>query len=87
MGILSDPEKRKKIVAAIAKYNNLICILCYVVGVGWFFALAYKPLNAGNYFSENALLPGNISEFLLVDPSDRGMNLNTGCSLSHHRLL
>ncbi|KAK3085911.1 hypothetical protein FSP39_010424 [Pinctada imbricata] len=58
MGLLSDPQKRKKIVDCIAKYNTKLCFLCYVAGVVWFLALAYKPLNAGTYFSENALLPG-----------------------------
>uniref|UniRef100_A0ABM0LWL3 Glycosylphosphatidylinositol anchor attachment 1 protein-like n=1 Tax=Saccoglossus kowalevskii TaxID=10224 RepID=A0ABM0LWL3_SACKO len=33
-------------------------VLCYVIGIVWMLALAYKPLNAGTYFSENALLPG-----------------------------
>ncbi|XP_060080129.1 glycosylphosphatidylinositol anchor attachment 1 protein-like [Ylistrum balloti] len=58
MGILSNPQQRQKIVDTIAKYNNKICFLCYVAGVAWFLALAYPPMNAKNYFSENALLPG-----------------------------
>lgn len=58
MGILSDPQKRQKIVAVIANYNNKLCFVCYVAGVAWFLALAYPPMNAKNYFSENALLPG-----------------------------
>ena len=60
MGLLSDPKKRAKIVEAISKYNNSLCVLAYVVGVVWFLALAYQPVNNKTYFSENALLPGNI---------------------------
>ncbi|XP_033754624.1 glycosylphosphatidylinositol anchor attachment 1 protein-like [Pecten maximus] len=58
MGILSNPQQRQKIVDVIAKYNNKLCFACYVAGVVWFLALAYPPMNAKNYFSENALLPG-----------------------------
>ncbi|KAL4235222.1 Glycosylphosphatidylinositol anchor attachment 1 protein [Mactra antiquata] len=58
MGLLSNPQSRQKLVDAVTKYNNILCALCYVVGVVWFLALAYPPLNARTYFSENALLPG-----------------------------
>ena len=58
MGLLSNPKQRKKIVDAISRYNNILCVLFYVVGAIGFFALAYEPLNAKTYFSENALLPG-----------------------------
>lgn len=58
MGLLSNPKSRQKIVGAITKYNNILCAVCYVVGIIWFLALAYPPLNAKTYFSENALLPG-----------------------------
>ena len=65
MGILSNPKSRKKIVDAIANYNNILCVLCYIVGVTWFVALAYTPFNAKTYFSENALLPGTV--FSVID--------------------
>ncbi|CAG2215993.1 GAA1 [Mytilus edulis] len=58
MGLLSDPKKRQKILDVISKYNNHLSVLCYIAGVTWFLALAYQPLNARTYFSENALLPG-----------------------------
>lgn len=58
MGLLSNPRAQEKIVNVLKKYANALCVLCYVAGVVWFLALAYKPLNAGTYFSENALLPG-----------------------------
>lgn len=59
MGLLTDPKRQKKIVEAISKYNNWLCVLCYLSGVIGFLALAYQPLNGATYFSENALLPGN----------------------------
>ena len=58
MGLLTNPKTRAKLISIISRFCNPLCFLCYVVGVCWFFALAYRPLNAGTYFSENALLPG-----------------------------
>lgn len=58
MGLLTDPKRQKKIIEVISKYNNLLCVLCYLSGVVGFLALAYQPLNGATYFSENALLPG-----------------------------
>ena len=60
MGLLSNPKTREKIVNGLKNHGNKMCILCYIAGLIWFLALAYKPLNAGTYFSENALLPGAI---------------------------
>ena len=60
MGLFTNPETRKKISTIIARYNNKLCFLCYLIGVGWFLALAHPPLNAHTYFSENALLPGEL---------------------------
>lgn len=61
MGLLTDPKRQKKIVEAISKYNNWLCVLCYLSGVIGFLALAYQPLNGATYFSENALLPGLVT--------------------------
>ena len=66
MGLLSNPKTREKIVGVLKNHGNKLCILCYVAGLVWFFALAYKPLNAGTYFSENALLPGKLPMFNVV---------------------
>ena len=60
MGLLTDPKRQKKIIEVISKYNNLLCVLCYLSGVLGFLALAYQPLNGATYFSENALLPGKV---------------------------
>ncbi|KAK3581097.1 hypothetical protein CHS0354_033886 [Potamilus streckersoni] len=68
MGLLSNPKQRQKIIDAVSKYNNKLCVLCYVVGVGWFLALASPYLNAQTYISENALLPGVVgNEFHFAD--------------------
>ncbi|XP_067652625.1 glycosylphosphatidylinositol anchor attachment 1 protein-like [Haliotis asinina] len=58
MGLLTDPKQRQRLVAIISKYNQKLSVLLYIVGLAWFFLLAYQPLNASTYFSENALLPG-----------------------------
>jgi len=61
MGLFSDPKTRNKIAGLIARYNNKLCLLCYLAGFIWFLALAYVQVNARTYFSENALLPGKFS--------------------------
>ncbi|XP_048779631.1 glycosylphosphatidylinositol anchor attachment 1 protein-like [Ostrea edulis] len=61
MGLLTDPKRQKKIVDVISKYNNILCVLCYLCGVVGFMALAYQPFNGATYFSENALLPGLVT--------------------------
>uniref|UniRef100_A0A0L8HK50 Glycosylphosphatidylinositol anchor attachment 1 protein n=1 Tax=Octopus bimaculoides TaxID=37653 RepID=A0A0L8HK50_OCTBM len=58
MGLLTDPRQRRRFVRIISHYNNRLCALFYISGLIWFFGLAYIHLNAGTYFSENALLPG-----------------------------
>ncbi|XP_052231014.1 glycosylphosphatidylinositol anchor attachment 1 protein-like [Dreissena polymorpha] len=67
MGILSNPKSRQLIVEKVSRYNNILCGACYVVGVIWFMALAYKPFNAKTYFSENALLPGVVESGFFFD--------------------
>lgn len=65
MGLLTDPSAGQgKLTKALLKYYSKLCILLYIAGLVWFVTLAYSPLNAGTYFSENALLPGLVkSEF------------------------
>ena len=58
MGLLTNPKTRAKLVAVVSRFCNPLCLICYVVGVVWFLALAHRAINAGTYFSENALLPG-----------------------------
>ncbi|EFA06039.1 glycosylphosphatidylinositol anchor attachment 1 protein [Tribolium castaneum] len=65
MGLLTDPSAGQgKLTKALLKYYTKLCVLLYIGGIGWFCSLAYTPMNAGTYFSENALLPGLVkSEF------------------------
>ena len=58
MGLLTDTKQRQVLVHLILKYHQKLSVLLYIAGLAWFLALAYRPLNAGTYFSENALLPG-----------------------------
>jgi len=65
MALLSSRKSYDKVAAFLHRYDNVICSICFVVGVTWFLLLAYSDLNARTYFSENALLPG------LVEPEFR----------------
>lgn len=65
MGILSDPslnasDKKSKYITLISKYSNSFCFLLYLAGIVWFSALSLSDLQSKTYFSENALLPGEI---------------------------
>ncbi|CAH1778784.1 unnamed protein product [Owenia fusiformis] len=75
MGLLTDEKQRERFITVISKYGNKLCVLCYMAGLAWFLALAYKPFNAGTYFSENALLPGLVEpEFRHGNDADRYFN-------------
>lgn len=65
MGLLSNRKSYDKIAAFLHRYDNILCFVCFVVGITWFLLLAFSDLNARTYFSENALLPG------LVEPEFR----------------
>lgn len=58
MGLLTNPKTPVKFHSVMRKFGNKVCVLSYLAGVVSFVALAHRPLNAGTYFSENALLPG-----------------------------
>lgn len=65
MGILSDPQLsssdgKRKYIALISNHSNSFCFLLYVAGLAWFCALGLKDFQSKTYFSENALLPGEI---------------------------
>jgi len=65
MRLLRNRMSCDKIAGFLHRYGNILCFLCFVVGITWFLLLAYSGLNAHTYFSENALLPG------LVEPEFR----------------
>lgn len=70
MGLLTDPTAGQgKLTKALLKYYAKLCVLLYVSGVVWFLSLAYAPLNAETYFSENALLPGLVHSKFTDDQS------------------
>ncbi|XP_076469797.1 GPI-anchor transamidase component GPAA1-like [Babylonia areolata] len=64
MGLLTNTKQRQALMQGIVKYHQKLSVLFYIVGVVWFLALAHRPLNAGTYFSENALLPGLVESDL-----------------------
>ncbi|CAG9570621.1 unnamed protein product [Danaus chrysippus] len=62
MGLLSDPEYGSvKWVRVLKKVHSPLCFICYICAIGWFFMLAHREFNNETYFSENALLPGLVT--------------------------
>ncbi|CAG5134455.1 unnamed protein product [Candidula unifasciata] len=64
MGLLTNEQSRNRVVSLLVQHNQKLSVLVYLAGISWFFALAYQPLNAATYFSENALLPGLVESHL-----------------------
>ncbi|XP_022080896.1 glycosylphosphatidylinositol anchor attachment 1 protein-like isoform X1 [Acanthaster planci] len=58
MGLMTDPKTQAFLSNFISRFHKAGSLLCYLAGMAYMLALAYPPLNAGTYFSENALLPG-----------------------------
>lgn len=62
MGLLSDPEYGSaKWVRILRKIHAPLGVLCYIGAVGWFLMLGSRTFNNETYFSENALLPGLVT--------------------------
>ncbi|KAI5641223.1 gaa1-like, GPI transamidase component domain-containing protein [Phthorimaea operculella] len=62
MGLLSDPEFGSvKWVRVLGKVQSPISFLCFVGALVWFALLANREFNNETYFSENALLPGLVT--------------------------
>lgn len=62
MGLLSDPEYGSvKWVKVLKKVHTPVCFLCYVGAIIWFVMLGNREFNNETYFSENALLPGLVT--------------------------
>ncbi|XP_046973446.1 glycosylphosphatidylinositol anchor attachment 1 protein [Vanessa cardui] len=62
MGLLSDPEYGSvKWVRILKKIHSPLCFVFYVAAIAWFFTLAHREFNNETYFSENALLPGLVT--------------------------
>lgn len=58
MGLLTSPSTQDKFPRMFMSVHKKLCWGSYVIGLVWFFLLAFKPLGLSVYFSENALLPG-----------------------------
>ncbi|XP_049879902.1 glycosylphosphatidylinositol anchor attachment 1 protein [Pectinophora gossypiella] len=62
MGLLSDPEYGSvKWVRVLKKIHGPLCFLCYIGALIWFVMLGHREFNNETYFSENALLPGLVT--------------------------
>ncbi|KAG6449658.1 hypothetical protein O3G_MSEX006165 [Manduca sexta] len=62
MGLLSDPEYGSvKWVKVLRRVHRPLCFLCYVASLVWFVMLGNREFNNETYFSENALLPGLVT--------------------------
>ncbi|XP_053617856.1 glycosylphosphatidylinositol anchor attachment 1 protein [Plodia interpunctella] len=62
MGLLSDPEYGSvKWVKLLKRVHGPLCFLCFVGALVWFVMLGNKEFNNETYFSENALLPGLVT--------------------------
>ncbi|NXN95214.1 GPAA1 protein, partial [Rhinopomastus cyanomelas] len=55
MGLLSDPQCRRALARLVLRLNTPLCVLSYMLGLGWFLALAFPPLAPRTYMSENAM--------------------------------
>ncbi|NWU98759.1 GPAA1 protein, partial [Upupa epops] len=55
MGLLSDPQCRRALAHLVLRLNTLLCVLSYMLGLGWFLALAFPLLPPRTYMSENAM--------------------------------
>lgn len=55
MGILSDPNRRQALSRIITRLNAPLCVISYLIGVGWFLGLAFQPFTLRSYISENSM--------------------------------
>ncbi|KAI8139216.1 Gaa1-like protein [Fennellomyces sp. T-0311] len=58
-----DAERKEKIFRWVQKYNVLLSILLFFVGIAWILLLPYEGFNRKTYISENALLPGQVNVY------------------------
>ncbi|XP_012253852.2 glycosylphosphatidylinositol anchor attachment 1 protein [Athalia rosae] len=62
MGLLTDPRAGNGVVIKfLMKWEQLLCATLYTNGILLFMSLAYPQFNDNTYFSENALLPGLVT--------------------------
>ncbi|XP_045524405.1 glycosylphosphatidylinositol anchor attachment 1 protein [Pieris brassicae] len=62
MGLLSDPEYGSmRFIKVLKRIHSPLCFLFYIGAIVWFFLLGHREFNNDTYFSENALLPGLVT--------------------------
>ncbi|CAK1543357.1 unnamed protein product [Leptosia nina] len=62
MGLLSDPEYGSmRFIKVLKRIHYPLCFLFYIGALVWFFLLGHREFNNDTYFSENALLPGLVT--------------------------
>ncbi|KAG7301022.1 hypothetical protein JYU34_015395 [Plutella xylostella] len=70
MGLLSDPEYGSaQWVRVLRKIHGLLSVLFYIGAIAWFVMLGNKTFNNETYFSENALLPGLVTNEFNGEPA------------------
>ncbi|XP_077283815.1 glycosylphosphatidylinositol anchor attachment 1 [Arctopsyche grandis] len=70
MSLLSDPETRpNKYSYNLVRIHLPLCLFACFVAYAWFCLLAHEFFSNGNYFSENALLPGLVQSDFVNDGS------------------
>ncbi|XP_053322554.1 glycosylphosphatidylinositol anchor attachment 1 protein isoform X2 [Spea bombifrons] len=55
MGLLSDPNRRQALSRIVTRLNTPLCIISYLIGIGWFLGLAFHPFTLRSYISENSM--------------------------------
>ncbi|XP_067323304.1 glycosylphosphatidylinositol anchor attachment 1 protein [Anolis sagrei] len=55
MGLLSDPYRRRALSRLVLRLNAPLCIVSFLLGLGWFLGLAFHPFTLRIYMSENAM--------------------------------
>uniref|UniRef100_A0A182MBD4 GPI-anchor transamidase component GPAA1 n=1 Tax=Anopheles culicifacies TaxID=139723 RepID=A0A182MBD4_9DIPT len=85
MGLLTNPSisQKAKYCRKLVRYNTLICLTLYLLGVGFFCALPDGNFNSATYFSENALLPGLVNSELEMETVNLVKSLSA--ELQHER--
>eukprot|EP00794_Sanderia_malayensis_P019024 gene19024-20937_t len=82
MGLLSDPQRKKKFIDLLLKWKSLLSIVFYLGGVIWLCLLASEQFNVRTSTYGHALLPGMVETRYSEDSlaSDYYHKLSTICT-------
>lgn len=64
-------------VITIRLISYIYSILLFIVGIAWILILPYDGYNKRTYISENALLPGQVNEWIVVPEKYTSTNYYT----------